>query len=66
MSSAISMVTAYMQNVWVNQNADSVDKYISDKEFIQHSCNLENGREALKKFLPYLFGTIMPAGKQEL
>ncbi len=60
------IVTAYMNDVWVNRNVEALDKYISTKVFIQHNPNLDNGKDALKNFLPYLFGTIMPHGTWEV
>ncbi len=66
MNTAKKIVTAYMNDVWVNRNVAAVDKYISHKELIQHNPNLDNGKEALKNFLPYLFGTIMSQGTWEV
>ena len=66
MNAAKKIVTAYMNDVWVNRNVDAVDKYISAEEFIQHNPHLDNGKEALKAFLPYLFGTILPQGTWEV
>lgn len=41
MNTAKKNFTAYMNDVWVNRNVAAVDKYISDKELIQHNPNLD-------------------------
>ncbi len=66
MKTAKEIVMNYMQEVWVNRRVEAVDRYVSSQTFIQHNPNHDNGREALKQFLPYLFGTIMPQGTWEV
>lgn len=55
-----------MKDVWVNRNVESLDQYISADQFIQHNPHLENGRDALKAFLPHLFDNMMPEGSWEV
>jgi predicted SnoaL-like aldol condensation-catalyzing enzyme len=63
---AKELVSSYMQEVWVERKIASIEKYISPTEFIQHNAHLENGLEALKKFLYYFFYTLMPTGIWEV
>ena len=66
MQDAKTLVSDYMKDVWVNRNVESLDQYISADQFIQHNPHLENGREALKAFLPHLFDNMMPEGSWEV
>ena len=66
MQNAKEIVSAYMQEVWVNRITEALDTYISADTFIQHNTHLDNGLEALKNFLPHLFSNIMPEGKWEV
>ena len=66
MQNAKELVSAYMDEVWVNRKAEAVDKYVSPDTFIQHNPHLDNGLEALKGFLPHLFNNMMPEGTWEV
>jgi len=66
MQSAKALVTAYMNEVWVNRNTAAVSKYISADTFIQHNPHLDNGLAALAGFLPHLFNNMMPEGTWEI
>lgn len=66
MQSTKELVVAYMQEVWVNRNAEAVSKYVSSDTFIQHNPHLDNGLPALEGFLPHLFNNIMPEGTWEV
>lgn len=66
MQSSKAVVSAYMEDVWVNRNVEALDQYISKDTFIQHNPHLENGLEALKSFLPHLFDNMLPEGTWEL
>lgn len=66
MANAKKLVTAYMDEVWVNRNAEAVSKYVSADTFIQHNPHLDNGLEALAGFLPHLFNNMMPEGTWEV
>lgn len=66
MQHAKALVSAYMDEVWVNRNATAVSKYISSDSFIQHNPHLDNGLEALEGFLPHLFNNLMPEGTWEV
>ncbi len=66
MQSSKELVTAYMEEVWVNRNVDALAAYISADTFIQHNPHLENGLEALAGFLPHLFNNMMPEGTWEI
>ena len=66
MTTAKELVTAYMDEVWVNRKTEAVSKYISADNFIQHNPHLENGLEALAGFLPHLFNNMMPEGSWEV
>lgn len=66
MQSSKSLVAAYMEDVWVNRNTDTLDQYISKEQFIQHNPHLEDGFTALQNFLPHLFNNLMPEGTWEV
>ena len=66
MQSSKELVTAYMNEVWVNRNVDVLEKYISNQTFIQHNPHLEDGLEALQNFLPHLFNSLMPEGTWQI
>ena len=66
MTNAKEIVSAYMDEVWVNRKVEAVNKYISADTFIQHNPHLENGLEALAGFLPHLFNNMMPEGTWEV
>lgn len=66
MANAKELVTAYMDEVWVKRNADSVSKYVSADNFIQHNPHLADGLAALEGFLPHLFNNMMPEGTWEV
>lgn len=66
MQSAKELVTAYMNEVWVNRNTELVDNFISKEAFIQHNPHLDNGLDALAGFLPHLFNNMMPEGTWEV
>ena len=62
MQDAKALVTAYMNDVWVNRRVETLGQYISADLFIQHNPHLDNGLEALANFLPHLFDQLMPTG----
>ena len=66
MQKAKAIVSAYMDEVWVNRNIEATSKYISDAQFIQHNPHLDNGLHALQGFLPHLFNNLMPEGTWEV
>jgi len=66
MTNAKEIVSAYMEEVWVNRKVEAVNKYISADTFIQHNPHLDNGLEALAGFLPHLFNNMMPEGTWEI
>ena len=66
MTNAKELVTAYMNEVWVQRNTEAVSKYVSADTFIQHNPHLDNGLEALAGFLPHLFNNMMPEGSWEV
>ncbi|NRB54258.1 MAG: nuclear transport factor 2 family protein [Saprospiraceae bacterium] len=66
MQNAKELVSAYMDEVWVNRNTEALDKYISAERFIQHNPHLDNGLDALQGFLPLLFNNMMPEGTWEV
>ena len=66
MTNAKEIVSAYMDEVWVNRKVEAVNKYISADTFIQHNPHLNNGLEALAGFLPHLFNNMMPEGTWEI
>lgn len=66
MMNSKELVSAYMEEVWVERKVEAVDKYVSAEQFIQHNPHLENGVEALKGFLPHLFTNLMPEGTWEV
>ncbi len=66
MANARELVIAYMDEVWVKRNVDSVGKYVSANTFIQHNPHLADGLDALTGFLPHLFNNMMPEGTWEV
>ena len=66
MQSSKALVTAYMEDVWVNRKVDALETYISKESFVQHNPHLEDGLDSLKAFLPHLFSNMMPEGTWEL
>ena len=66
MQNAKAIVSAYMNEVWVNRNIEAISKYISEEQFIQHNPHLDNGLAALQEFLPHLFNNLMPEGSWEI
>lgn len=55
-----ALVTEYTETVWVRREVDALDRFIAP-DLIQHNANLPDGIEALRLFLPKLFGEIAPA-----